>query len=97
MSTADHDLVSVTTWSVRRRHMARLADLSPAGDRVPGLKGPTLCSTETMPAEGYDQVGINGQFARYGSGQRLTDVVIAELPECKRCVQQLERMRREVR
>lgn len=77
------DLVPVTTHSRRLRHYARPADLGPSG--FGGRDGASLCNN-TIFTVVYDQDAMDGIADKYRhwsvTGRR---VVIAEMPECKRC------------
>lgn len=70
--------ISVTTHSRRLRHYARPADLKPRVNG--GHEGVSLC-VRSIHATVKDQVAVDIETERWG----IKDVVIAHLPECKRC------------
>lgn len=72
------DLISVTTHSRRLRHYARQSDLKPLANG--GHEGVSLC-VRNIQTTVMDQVALDIETERWG----IKDVVIARLPECKRC------------
>ena len=71
-----------TNWYRTRRHLS--VDL--AEDRPYGRSGRSLCWTESNPVEVYDQAWIT-EWARDRRrlGFATKDVVVVDLPECKKC------------
>jgi hypothetical protein len=75
------DIVPTTSWSANKQHYANLREMRPSGHNAPGLVGRSLCTSECMPTDVYDQVAFDDQARRYD----LKQVTITDLPECKRC------------
>lgn len=77
MTTAE----SVTTWSRKLQHYARSEALAPQryGAKGRGLEGKTLCGES-----GMDQARVDGYDEEFWV-TRKKPLVVAELPECKRC------------
>jgi hypothetical protein len=71
-----------TNWYGTRRHHS--ADLGP-NNLGTGRKGHALCSNEGNPVQVWDQDGVDSNVEVY----RTRAVVVADLPECKKCARLL--------
>lgn len=71
-----------TNWYGTRRHYS--LDLGP-NTLGSGRKGHSLCTTEDNPVQVWDQDGVNSNAEQY----RTKAIVIADLPECKKCARKL--------
>lgn len=74
-----------TNYSLTRRHYSTGLRPRPYAHR--GLQGEPLCSSA---ATVYDETAVNDVLAAYRQGRQR--IVVAELPECKPCVQAIAEM-----